>query len=63
MRADLERAEHHLLDSAREGGATWTALGISRQGAERRLLRGQTSLDGSRDADAGRTGRRTTKQR
>lgn len=63
MRADLERAEHHLLESARAGGATWgalgAALGVSRQGAERRLLRGQTSLDGSRNADAGRrTGRK-----
>lgn len=58
MRHDLERAEHHLLASAREGGATWTALGealgVTRQGAERRLLRGRTSLDGSRSADAGR---------
>lgn len=36
------------------------ALGVTRQGAERRLLRGQTSLDGSRNADAGRKNRRTT---
>lgn len=64
MRDLLDSAEHYLLDSARENGATWTALGealgVTRQGAERRLLRGQTSLDGSRNADAGRKGRRIT---
>lgn len=68
MRAQLERAEHYLLAVAREGGATWSALGaalgVTRQGAERRLLRGEVSaasLEGRRNADSGRAARRTTK--
>lgn len=68
MRGLLDNAEHYLLDSARANGATWgalgEALGVTRQGAERRLLRGEVSaasLDGGRSADAGRKGRRITK--
>jgi len=67
MRDLLDSAEHYLLDSARANGATWTALGealgVTRQGAERRLLRGQisdASVEGLRAADAGRKARRAT---
>ncbi|MCY9787934.1 hypothetical protein KIK06_29070 [Nocardiopsis sp. EMB25] len=62
MRADLNSAEYALLDGARRTGTGWSALGaalgVTRQGAERRWLRGAPKATPSRDADAGRRDRR-----
>ncbi|MFI6579373.1 hypothetical protein ACIBFB_26620 [Nocardiopsis sp. NPDC050513] len=62
MRADLNSAEYHLLDGARRTGTGWSvlgaALGVTRQGAERRWLRGAPKAVPSRDAEVGRRDRR-----
>ncbi|SIO86152.1 hypothetical protein BQ8420_10555 [Nocardiopsis sp. JB363] len=60
MRADLDMAEYAALDAGRKA-SSWTALGralgITRQGAERRWLRLAPKGTPSRDAEAGRRAR------
>nr|WP_192962906.1 hypothetical protein [Nocardiopsis sp. 90127] len=61
MRADLDMAEYAALDVGHEE-SPWTklgrALGITRQGAERRWLRLMPRGGAGRDADEGRRGKR-----